>query len=158
MSELNLRVANFLKLFSMLIVLGSLMYMYAYVNDRMEFLNHSPGWLMNVSKSHIFYSALVVFAVFNLLLNVALSIYKSADGYDENSLLFRSKLQKERLIMWFTYLLAAINLLIGCSIIYVAFIRINDVNNHMDYIYIPGFGVLILIGVVAALFTTILKK
>jgi len=158
MSELDLRVASFLKLLSMLMVLGSLMYMYAYVNDRMDFLNHSQGWLMNVSKSYFFYGALGVFAVFNLSLNVGLSIYKSAEGYHENSLLFRNKLQKDRIIMWFTYLLAAINLLITCSIIYVAFVRINEVNNQMDYIYIPGFGLLILIGIVVGLIAAIFKK
>ena len=158
MSELNLRVANFLKMLSMLMVLGSLLYFYAYVDQRMGFITESDDWYISLSKSVVFYTGLAFFAVFNLLMNAALNMYKRADGYDENSLIFKSEFQKENIQFWMIYLTAGINVLISCMILYLAMIRINEVSSDTDYLYLPIFGLTIMVVIVIGLFRAINKK
>lgn len=158
MSELNLRVANFLKILSMFMVLASLLYFYAYVDQRMDFITASDNWYTSMSKSVIFYSGLGIFAVFNLLMNAALNMYKSADGFDEKSLIFKNELQKEHIQFWLIYLIAGINLLISCMILYLAMIRINEVSSNVDYLYLPIFGLAIMMVIIIGLFRAIIKK
>ncbi|MCG8307690.1 MAG: hypothetical protein MI975_09900 [Cytophagales bacterium] len=159
MNELNLRIAGFLKVLSMLTVIGSLIYMYGYVHDdRMEFLKNSQGWLNETPKSYLFYFALFVFAIFNLLLNIGLSMYKNSEGYSKESLLFYSQPKKEKLIVWFTHFIAGVNLLITCGVMYVALIRINGLSDSTDYVYIPVFGALCLLGIITATLITVFKN
>ena len=142
----------------MFMVLGSLLYFYAYVDQRMDFTTGSDNWYTSLSISVIFYSGLGIFAVFNLLMNAALNMYKGADGFDENSLIFKSEFQKEHLQIWLIYLIAGINLLISCMILYLAMIRINEVGSNMDYLYLPIFGLAIVMVIILGLFRVIIKK
>lgn len=132
--------------------------MYAYVNERMEFLNSSNDWLSKFPKAYIFYTGLGVFAVFNLLINVGINMFKNAEGYDERSLLFKNQEHKERLLMWFAYLLAGINFLISCVIFYLGLIQINEMNDKMQYIFLPITGLLVLLGVILGLLVAIFRK
>ena len=95
MSETSFRIANFLKMFSMFIVFGSLIYFYAYVENRLGFVNEAEFWLEKTPKSYIFYTGLGIFALFNLLMSVGLSMFKNAQGYDDKSWLFKNSLHKE---------------------------------------------------------------
>ncbi|MCK5104673.1 MAG: hypothetical protein KAQ62_02930 [Cyclobacteriaceae bacterium] len=142
----------------MLTVFGSLLYMYAYASDRLNFLNTSQDWITELPKAHIFYFGLGVFAIFNLILNVGISMYKNTKGIDNRSILFKSKEQKERLLMWFTYLLAGINFLITSIIIYLAFVKINGVTGSSYYVYIPVTGLIILVGIVVGLVSALIRK
>ena len=157
MSELYFRTANFLKMLSMFMVLGSLLYFYAYVDDRLTLISPSSNdWYSELSKSYVFYVGLVIFAVFNLAMNAILSIYRSAEKYDENSLLLKSEIHKERIWLWIIYMIGGVNFLISSVITYLALLRINKISNNMEYAFLPIFGFLVvattLIGLLIAIF------
>lgn len=129
--------------------------MYAYATDRTIFLNASQNWITEMPKALLFYVGLGIFAIFNLVMNVGISMFKNAKGTDKQSILFKSKVQKKNLLMWFTYFLAGINFLIASLIIYMALIKINEVADISEYVYIPAIGLLglivILIGLIRAM-------
>ncbi len=152
----NLRFADFAKNLSMLTVIGSLLYMYAYSSDEMDFINNSKNWITELPKTLIFYFGLGIFAIFNFTFIVGIGMYKNVQGVDEMSILFKSKEQKQRLLMWFTYLWAGINILITSIIFYLALSKIHKVNDISEFLYLPTIGLLVLafvfIGMVFALF------
>ena len=158
MNETNQRVANFIKMFSMFMVFGSLLYMYAYATDRANFLNTSPNWITELPKAQLFYVGLGVFAIFNLVMNVGISMYKNAKGIDNRSLLFKSKEQKRKLLLWFTYVWAGINFLIASVIIYLALIKINEVADISEYVFIPVIGLLSLVAILIGLIGALIRK
>jgi len=158
MSEINLRIANFFKVFSMLIVVVSLAYMYAYVTDKVDFLRSDSVWHDRISKEFIFYSGLGIFAVYNLIMGLAINMYEDTRGVDKSSLLFKSELQKQKLIVWFTYLLTGGNLFIASMIFYLALVKINLAGNTTDYIYFPLTGALILMSILLTLIYQLIKK
>ena len=158
MNEINLRIANFLKLVSMVMVIVSLLYMYAYTSENIRLLSGSVNWLKGLSKSHVFYIGLALFAVFNLLMHGAVNFYKNAEGYDDKSILFQSAIKKESLVMRFTFLLAGINIFFTSIIIYIALISINEVKESTDYLSIPVIGMLVLLGFLIGLIVTLIKK
>ena len=158
MSEINLRIANFFKVFSMFIVVVSLAYMYAYVSDKVDFLRSDSAWHSRISKEFIFYCGLGIFAIYNLIMNLAISMYKSTQGVDKSSLLFRSELQKQKLIVWFTYLLTGGNFFIASLIFYLALVKINLAGNTTDYIFLPLSGALILMSILLTLIYQLIKK
>jgi len=156
MNEVNQRVANFLKFFSMVMVFGSLLYMYAYSTDSSDHLNTTRDWLTGMPKAHIFYFGLGIFAIINLAMNFWINMYKKVKEIDEKSILFRSKRHKERLLMWFTFLLIGTNFQIASFVTYLAVIKINEDSAASGYAYIPAVGFIlfagILIGLIRALF------
>jgi len=156
--EINLRFANFFKFVSTVAVLISLAYMYAYVTDRIDFMESEQTWHHGISKVHIFYSGLVIFAVFNLLMNLAISMFKNTQGIDKRSILFKSEHQKQNLVVWFTYLLTGGNIFVACLILYLALIKINLVGNTAEYIYLPLSGTLLLTGVLLGLIFQMIRK
>ena len=142
----------------MFLVVGILIYMYGYVEDRVNFLTNSNDWFNGIAKDHLFYGALVTFAVCNLILNIGLSMYKSSEGYSYKLSLFKTKELKEKLIMLFTYLIAGVNILLASILLYVTLFRINNDSDPLDYIYFPAFGILALTGILAAIIITLFKK
>ena len=158
MGDVNIRVASFLKMVSMLMVIASLIFMYGYAEDRLNFTRTANIWIREVPKSYLFYGALVSFAALNLFLNVGLSIYKNSRGYNKNSYLFRSKEKKEKLVVLINYLIAGANLLITTILIYIALMRINDTRDPLDYIYLPVLGILVLAGIMVAIVAALLRK
>ena len=145
-------------MFSMFMVFGSLLYMYAYANDRLNFMNPSPNWITELPKAQLFYVGLGVFAILNLVMNVGISMYKNAKGIDNRSILFKSKEVKKKLLMWFTLFWAGINFLIASIITYMALIKINDVTNISEYVIIPIIGFLSLIAILIGLIGTVVRK
>lgn len=158
MNVVNQRVANFIKAFSIFMVFVSLLYMYGYSPESGNGMNTSQNWLTTLSKAHLFYIGLGAFAIFNLVMNVGISMYKNSKGIDTKSVLFRSKEQKEMVLMWLTYFLAGINILITCMMFYVALIKINEVTDTSSYIFIPVVGLIILVSIIIGLIHAIIKK
>ena len=158
MSVVRFRVVNFMKMVSMFMVLASLIYFYAYVDNRLGFMTNSHAWYFDVSKSVIFYSGLAVFALFNLVMGIGINLYKNARGYDEKSLLFKSEMQKEAIHFWLITLITSINFLIACSILYLAMIRINGITSNTDYIFLPAVGLVALIVAIIGLLVAFTKK
>lgn len=158
MNVVNQRVANFIKAFSIFMVFVSLLYMYSYSPENGNGMNTSQNWLTTLSKAHLFYIGLGAFAIFNLVMNVGISMYKNSKGIDTKSVLFRSKEQKEMVLMWLTYFLAGINILITCMMFYVALIKINEVTDTSSYIFIPVVGLIILVSTIIGLIHAIIKK
>lgn len=158
MNVVNQRIANFIKALSIFMVFVSLLYMYGYSPENGNGMNTSQNWLASLSKAHLFYIGLGVFAIFNLVMNVGISMYKNSKGIDTKSVLFRSKEQKEMVLMWLTYFLAGINMLIMCMMFYVALIKINEVTDTSAYIFIPFVGLIILVSTIIGLIHAIIKK
>lgn len=158
MGEVNMRVANFIKFFSMMMVIGSLLYMYAYSSDRLNFLNESKDWISEVPKSSIFYAGLGLFALFNIPMHIGINMYKNVEGIDERSVFFKSKNHKEKLLVWFTYMLAGVNVFITSIVLYLAMLKINEASFDSDYVYIPFFGMIILIAPFVGLIAALIRK
>lgn len=158
MNVVNQRIANFIKALSIFMVFVSLLYMYGYSPENGNGMNTSQNWLTSLSKAHLFYIGLGVFAIFNLVMNVGISMYKNSKGIDTKSVLFRSKEQKEMVLMWLTYFLAGINMLIMCMMFYVALIKINEVTDTSALIFIPFVGLIILVSAIIGLIHAIIKK
>lgn len=140
MSEVNLRVANFVKLFSMFVAIFSLVYLYAYSTDKLSTIFAQDLWIRNIPNTQIFYSGLAAFAVFNLMMTVGINMFKSAKGVDIKSLLFRNEARKQKILVWLTYLQACINFLISSIVFYFALVKINDTVDAGTYIYLPILG------------------
>lgn len=158
MSETNLRVANFLKSFSMILVIGSLLYFYAYASDRLNFLYESDNWIIQIPKSYIFYSGLGFFALSNLLMNVGILMYKNADGLSEQSIFFKSKIKKQKLLTWFAYMIAGVNFFVTTIVLYITMVKINELAGDTEYIFLPMIGLLILTGIIVGLLVEIGRK
>ena len=108
--------------------------------------------------SRIFYAGLVVFAVFNLLMNWGIKVYKEAEGYDVHSILFRSEGHKARVIFWLTLLMAALNFLLGFFISYIGFIKIEGINAQTSYLHLPVIGLAIALITFVGLLIAVLSK
>jgi hypothetical protein len=159
MSELSFRIANFLKTLSMFIVLGSLLYFYAYVDVRLDQIFPTSGdWYSQLSKSAIFYTGLGTFAVLNLVMNAVLGIYKSTKSYDEKSLLFKNEIHKERIWLWFIYLIAGVNVLISSMIIFLALIKINQEESETGYAFLAVVGFVAVAIAFSGLLASIFRK
>lgn len=139
-------------------VLGSLVYFYAYVEDRLGFMTNSQDWFVAATKSAIFYSGLGIFAVFNLIMGLSINLYMNAQGYDKNSWLFKSELQKEVIRFWLIYLTASINFLITCFILYIAMIKINGMTSNTDFVFLPIAGMVAMLISVIGLLVAFAKK
>ena len=158
MDEVNIRVANFIKFFSMMMVIGSLLYMYAYSSDRLNFLNESQVWISDVPKSSIFYAGLGLFALFNITMHIGINMYKNVEGIDERSVFFKSKQQKEKLLIWFTSIIAGVNVFITSIVLYLAMLKINEASVDSDFVYIPLVGMIILIAPFVGLIAALIRK
>ena len=158
MSEVSQRGANFFKFFSMFLFLGSLIYMYAYTADRSGIAGLKDGWIYSISREYVFYAGLGTFAIINLAFNYWINAYKKVKGIDERSYLFRSKLQKERLLLWFTYLPAGLNFLLTTIVGYIALININEASTTSGYIYLPVTGLIVLAVIIVGLASAFFKK
>jgi hypothetical protein len=158
MSELSQRGANFFKFFSMFTVFGSLLYMYAYSRENSDLVTSTQDGVVGIPRTYIFYYGLAVFAIINLVLSYWINIYKSVKEIDEKSIRFKSKEQKESLLLWFTYFLTGTNVLITCFILYLALIKINDAASNSGYMYIAIVAVVLWFGILIRLVSSIFKK
>ena len=158
MDEVNIRVANFIKFFSMMMVIGSLLYMYAYSSDRLNFLDESQDWISDMPKSSIFYAGLGLFALFNITMHIGINMYKNVEGIDERSVFFKSKQQKEKLLIWFTSIIAGVNVFITSIVLYLAMLKINEASVDSDFVYIPLVGMIILIAPFVGLIAALIRK
>ncbi len=154
----NLRFASFAKNLSMLMVIGSLLYMYAYASDDMDFMNASNNWIAELPKTLIFYFGLGIFAVFNFTFIAGIGMYKKVQGIDEKSILFKSKEHKQRLLMWFCYLWAGINVMITSIILFLALSKIHNVADISNFIYLPAIWLFVLTVVFIGLIFALFKK
>lgn len=141
--EVKQRVANISRFFSMLLVIGSLLFMYGYGSDTHTVLPAIHNWAASFSKSFIFYLGLSVFGVINFLFNWWIKTYRDSTVVDEQSFLFRSVSQKSRVLIWFTYLLVTFNVLLTSVITYIAFVRIDGTVAENRYFFIPLIGLII---------------
>lgn len=158
MSEISVRVANFLKVFSMLMVIGSLLYMYGYATDKVDSLFSDPDWFTDISRAYFFYVGLGLFVLFNVVMHIVIYIYKNTNAVDANSILFRSKKQKGDILVWLTFLLAGINTFLTTIIVFIAFAKINEISGQSSLMYIPLAGFIILFGIFIGLVSAVFRK
>lgn len=156
--EIKQRVANMFKFFSMLSIIVSLLFMYAYGSDDHSVLVLEQGWLSDISKATIFYTGLIIFGVINIIFNWWIKMYKETRGYDDKSLLFKNEYHKAGMLVWFTSLMAAINIFISALILYIAFIKIDGISAEGRFIFIPVAGLLFLVLVVVVGAISALRK
>ncbi len=137
------RLANITRFISMIIFVGSLLFFYAYVSDATSRAVENDFYLMQLPKGLIFYSMLALFAVFNILMNMGIRMYRESRGADGNSRLFYSKNQKEAILMWTNLLVAGFNMLLSGLLIYVGFMRIVEMASVGGQIFIPVLAILL---------------
>ncbi len=158
MSEISVRVANFLKVFSMLMVIGSLLYMYGYATDKVDSVFSDSDWFTDISRAYFFYVGLGLFVLFNVVMHIVIYIYKNTNAVDANSILFRSKKQKGDILVWLTFLLAGINTFLTTIIVFIAFAKINEISGQSSLMYIPLAGFIILFGIFIGLVSAVFRK
>lgn len=147
--EVNHRIANIFKFLSMAIVIGSLVFMYAYGSDTHSVKIPDQSWLSEISKTTIFYAGLIIFGIINIIFNWWIRLYRDADGFDARLLLFKNEYRKSAMLVWFTSLMAAVNFFIAAIITYIAFIKIDGISAESRYFLIPiaGLALLLLVAV-----------
>ncbi len=149
------RVANTLKVISMIAFVGSLLYFYAYSPESNR-LNVEISWIFEYSRTTLFYVSLAVFALFNLIMNYSLNMYQNVRGTVQRSLFFRSEHRKLRMLVWLNYFTAGANFLFTSLVLFIALSRINEVTDLSVYLFIPliGTGIfsIIFVGLVVAVF------
>ena len=158
MNELNLRVSKFLRLLSMFMVMASLIYYYAYVSSERDIPVAREGWIAELPKDLVFYAGLAIFALINIAINVVLSMYQSTQRYDESSKLFRNEERKEQIRAWILFLLAGINCMLACFVLYMAFLSMTTVESDVGYIYFPIVGLIAVIIPFVGLIRAIFKR
>ena len=158
MNELNLRVSKFLRLLSMFMLMASLIYYYAYVSSESDIPVDREGWIAELPKEMVFYAGLAIFALINIAINVVLSMYQSAQHFDENSKLFKNEERKEQIRAWLLYLLAGINCMLACFVLYLAFLSMTTVESNVGYIYFPIIGLIATIIPSVGLMRAIFKR
>jgi hypothetical protein len=156
--ELKQRVANIFKFLSMAIVIGSLMFMYAYGSDAHSVTMPDQSWLSEVSKTTIFYTGLIIFGIVNIIFNWWFKMYRETDGFDARSFLFKSEYRKAELLVWFTVLMAVVNFFISTVITYIGFIKIDGIAAESKYFFIPLAGLAVLLLVIVSGTVLVLKK
>ncbi|MHC1599166.1 MAG: hypothetical protein ACXQT0_06310, partial [Candidatus Methanofastidiosia archaeon] len=80
------------------------------------------------------------------------------EGIDERSVFFKSKNHKEKLLVWFTYMLAGVNVFITSIVLYLAMLKINEASVDSDFVYIPLVGLIILIAPFVGLIAALIRK
>jgi ABC-type polysaccharide/polyol phosphate export permease len=158
MEEIRQRAANIVRFLSMAGVVGSLLFMYAYGADEHNIRPVAEDVLSGISKTTLFYYGLGVFAVFNVLMNWGIKVYREATGYDKSSRLFKNETHKARILFWLTLMLSAINLLITSAVTFIAFIKIEGVSAQTDYLPIPIIGLTILFVVLVGLLISVFRN
>jgi len=158
MSEISVRAANFLKVFSMVMVVGSLVYMYGYSTDKVDFIYSDPDWFTDLTKTYFFYAGLGIFVLFNLIMHSMIYLYKNTQGLDPKSFLFRSKKQKRNVLLWLTYLLAGINFFLTTIVVFIALAKINEVSGQSALMYIPLAGFIFVFGIFIGLINAVIRK
>jgi hypothetical protein len=156
MEEAKQRAANIFRFLSMMVVIGALLFMYAYGTDEHSIRPQEYGLIEGFSKTALFYYGLVIFGVLNILANWGIKVYRDVIGYDMNSRFFKNEMHKARILFWLTLTLTAINLLIASVVAYIAFIRIDGASAQTDYLHLPIIGlallVIVLIGLLISVF------
>ena len=157
MDDINIRGASFAKNASMFMVMAALVYMYAYTTDGEVVLKGQAAWLNDYSKANIFYAALVLFGVLNLLMGLGLNLLKSSLSTSATSSMLGGEAKRKRLLVWFTYSAAAINFFMATTLSYIAFLKIDGASRS-GYIYIPYLGLMVLVFTLIGLIVAWVKK
>ena len=149
------RVANTLKVISMIAFVGSLIYFYAYSPESSR-LNENISWIFEYSRATLFYVSLTIFTIFNLIMSYSLNMYQRVRGTAKQSLFFRSEAQKLRLLVWLNYFTAGANFLFTTLVLFIALSRINEIMDLSVYLFIPLIGItvfsIIFVGLIVAVF------
>jgi len=158
MTEVKQRAANIIRFVSMISVVAALLFMYGYGTDEHVIRNDAEGLLSKFPRSTIFYTGLVIFAVFNLLMNWGIKAYREAEGFDVSSILFRTERQKAGILLWLTLLLGALNFFLGFLISYIGFIKIEGLSAQNSYLPLPVIGLVITVVVFAGLIISVFSN
>lgn len=156
--EIRQRLANIARFFSMMLFIGGLLFFYSYASDAIGRSITHDYYILQLPKSLIFYSMLVLFAVFNIIMNVTVKLYKDAKGEDQSSKLFFSGYQKEVVVFWATLTIAGFNTLLATFLFYVGFTRIEEMAAMTSYIAVPVLGILCFLIPFTGLIVTIFTK
>lgn len=157
MDIVNQRVANFIKLFSMFMVFGCLLYMYAYTSGK-ENLGSTHGWFFELSSKQIFLFGLTVFAIINIVMSLGINTYKNAQIKDGNSVVFKSEEKREKLLMWFTYVAASVNVLIATIVAFLALVKLNEGANISGLALLPTAAMVLFIVACFGVFRLLTQK
>jgi fatty acid desaturase len=158
MREIRQRVANIIRFVSMIGVVASLVFMYAYGMDGHTVEVKKESWLDTVDRSTLFYYGLGIFAIFNFIMNWGIRVYRDAQGNMDGSIFFKSESHKAGIVFWLTLLLATINFFIALIITYIGFMRIQGEEVGSTYFALPLLGLILLLTAVIGLVYAIFRK
>lgn len=156
--EIKQRLAGIARFISMLLFVGGLLFFYSYASDAIGRSITHDYYILQLPKSLIFYSMLTLFAVFNIIMNVAVKLYRDAKGEDRSSRMFFSAHQKEVVTFWATLTIAGFNVLLAAFLLFVGFIRIEELSALTGYIAIPVLGIILFFVPFSGLVVTLLTK
>ncbi|MDZ7604153.1 MAG: hypothetical protein U5K79_00875 [Cyclobacteriaceae bacterium] len=156
--ELKQRLASIARFVSMMMFIGGLLFFYSYASDAIGRSITQDFYILQLPKSLIFYSMLILFAAFNIIMNVAVKLYRDTKGEDRSSMLFFSAHQKAVVTFWATLTIAGFNVLLAAFLLYVGFIRIEELAAMTGYIAIPVLGIICFFIPFSGLIVTLLTK
>jgi len=156
--EIKQRLANIARFGSMMLFVGGLLFFYGYASDAIGRSITQDYYILQLPKSLIFYSMLGLFAAFNIIINIALRMYKETRGEDRSTVLFYSTHQKNVVIFWATLTIAGFNALLAAFLFYVGFVRIEEMAAMTGYIAILFLGISCFLVPFSGLIVTLLTK
>jgi len=156
--EIKQRIANIARFVSMMLFIGGLLFFYSYASDAIGRSITEDYYILQLPKSLIFYSMLILFAVFNIIMNLAVRLYRDAKGEDQSSRLFFSAHQKVVVTFWATLTIAGFNALLATFLFYVGFVRIEELAAITGSIAIPVLGIISFLVPFSGLIVTLLTK
>lgn len=141
----------------MFMVFGCLLYMYAYTSG-LNGGENTHGWFFELSSKQVFFFGLAVFAIFNLVMNMGISTFKNTQVKDGNSMVFRNEEKREKLLMWFTYVAASVNVLMATIIAFLALVKLNGQANISGLALLPTAAMILFIVACSGVFRMLIQK
>ncbi|MCC5931087.1 MAG: hypothetical protein JJU28_17705 [Cyclobacteriaceae bacterium] len=143
------KLLKFLRVFSILVFLAALLIVYAYFHDQRN-LQLNPAWEHKVGIEMFFYTSLLIFSLFNILMlmisRLTVSVGVSAGGGG----LFKSDERKQFFVLWVESFALALNVAFISIIAYIGFL-----NSPAEY-NLKTYTLIIYLGPLAILFSLII--
>ncbi|HBH24229.1 MAG TPA: hypothetical protein DDY13_12495 [Cytophagales bacterium] len=148
------RVIRFVRNVSVILFLGVLLLVYAYLHENPTFYL-DENQQIGISLNSFFYGSLIIFAFANLFLNIMLSFSDKIAPGMRSGLFFRSAEMKANFRIWLYGFNAATNFFLLSIVGYLGLLNSSDQYGLSGYRWVvymgPVFVVIILIGLILML-------
>lgn len=140
------KVFSFVRVLSLLFLLGVLLFVYAYLPEKVSMYSDQLGTpIYYISKSEFFYYALGAFLVVNLMLFVFIKVLEAL-SVTNGSGLFSSEAFKDKTLIWVEGLISLINVFFVTGAVFIGVYNNQVTLDFMNFTYLVYLGTFLIIG------------